>query len=104
MPTGTVRLRAEALCLQRVVAEVSSDRCGAVSTFCGVVRSQTKDGTDVQALVFSVYEAMTTKVILQILDEAEARWAVHRICVEHKVGHCPVGHNGGPIERPSEQK
>lgn len=73
-----------------IVAEVQSAEFGAISVFLGTVRD-TNDGRSVTAIDYSAYNAMAESEMAQILAEAEARFDVTSIVVEHRVGALATG-------------
>jgi molybdopterin synthase catalytic subunit len=69
---------------------VRTDADGAVVTFQGVARDH-HDGRRVLRLAYEAYEEMAHEVVLRILDDALARFAVGRIAAVHRLGVVPVG-------------
>jgi molybdopterin synthase catalytic subunit len=72
------------------MAEVQSREFGAVSVFAGTVRD-TSDGRSVTAIDYSAYNSMAEAELDRILDEAEERFGVNAIVVEHRVGALALG-------------
>ena len=73
-----------------LIAEVRSSDCGAVSVFAGTVRD-VNDGRDVSAIDYSAYTSMAESELARILSEAEDRFGVSAIVVEHRVGALAIG-------------
>ena len=73
-----------------LVTEVSGAECGAVSLFVGTVRD-TNDGRSVDAIDYTAYTAMAEAELERILDEAETRFGVTSLVVEHRIGALAVG-------------
>lgn len=71
-------------------AEVQANEFGAISTFLGTVRD-TNDGRRVTSLDYSAYTAMAESELAAIMSEAEARFGVTTIVVEHRVGSIALG-------------
>ena len=92
-PAGAV-VRAELvqapLDLSRLVSEVSHPSCGGIATFLGVVRDH-DDGRAVVALTYDAYDALASKQLRTVAEEALARWPDARIAVEHRAGRLVVG-------------
>lgn len=65
-------------------------RDGASVEFLGVVRDQ-EDGRPVERLEYEAYEPMVERLIARLVDQAHARWPLHRVYVRHRVGKVPVG-------------
>lgn len=73
-----------------LMAEVQSPEFGAISLFAGTVRD-TNDGRDVTAIEYSAYTSMAESELDRILTEAEERFGVSAIVVEHRVGELALG-------------
>ena len=73
-----------------IIAEVGSAAFGATSVFLGTVRD-TNDGRRVSAIDYSAYTTMAESEMAQILAEAEERFGVTSIVVEHRVGALALG-------------
>ena len=73
-----------------LMAEVQSREFGAISVFAGTVRD-TNDGRNVTAIDYSAYTSMAESELESILDEAEERFGVSAIVVEHRVGALALG-------------
>ena len=73
-----------------LMAEVRSIEFGAISLFAGTVRD-TNDGRGVTAIDYSAYTSMAESELDMILDEAQGRFGVSAIVVEHRVGALALG-------------
>lgn len=73
-----------------LMAEVQSTQCGAISVFAGTVRD-TNDGRGVTAIDYSAYTSMAESELERILAEAQDRFGVMAIVVEHRVGALALG-------------
>ena len=73
-----------------IIAEVQAAEFGATSVFLGTVRD-TNDGRSVSAIDYSAYTAMAESELVRILVEAEERFGVRSIVVEHRVGALALG-------------
>ena len=76
--------------LAALVSEVQSTTFGAISLFAGTVRD-TNDGRDVTAIDYSAYNSMAQSELDRILAEAEERFGIHAIVVEHRMGALALG-------------
>ena len=74
----------------QLIAAVEEHRYGAISVFLGTVRD-TNDGRDVSGIEYSAYMAMAETEMVSILDEAETRFGVQSIVVEHRTGSLEPG-------------
>ena len=73
-----------------LIAEVSDESCGATTVFLGSVRN-VNDGRSVSGIEYSAYRSMATREMTTILREAEERFGVSRIVVEHRLGMLALG-------------
>ncbi|HKF14012.1 MAG TPA: molybdenum cofactor biosynthesis protein MoaE [Gaiellaceae bacterium] len=87
---GAFRLVEGPLDLGAVIAEVEDERAGAIATFQGTVRRQSR-GRQVIALEYEAYSGMAEKVMAEIAEGVKARYEVGEIAITHRVGRCEVG-------------
>jgi molybdopterin synthase catalytic subunit len=87
---GAFRLVEGALDLNAVIEEVTDERAGAVATFEGTVRRQSR-GREVIALEYEAYGGMAEKVMAEIANGVKERYDLCEVAVAHRVGHCKVG-------------
>jgi MoaE-MoaD fusion protein len=87
---GSFRLVDGPIDLGAVIAEVEDERAGAIATFEGTVRRQSR-GRKVIALEYEAYGGMAEKVMAEIADGARSRYELCEVAVTHRVGHCEVG-------------
>jgi MoaE-MoaD fusion protein len=87
---GAFRLSEAPLDLASVVAEVADERAGAVATFQGTVRRQSR-GRQVIALEYEAYSGMAEKAMAEIAEGVKARYELCEVAVAHRVGRCEVG-------------
>jgi len=73
-----------------LIAEVSTQECGAVSVFLGTVRDIT-EGRAVDAIDYSAYAAMAEAELARIVSEAGERFDVASLVVEHRIGSLSLG-------------
>ena len=73
------------LSLDAVVREVSATGRGAVVTFSGAVRDETR-GARVLRLEYEAYAPMAEKVLAQIGAEIAERWPKSAAAIHHRVG------------------
>ncbi len=71
--------------------------CGAVVTFVGVVRPDNDGGRTVVALDYEAYDAMAENQIERLVIEAQHRWVLDAVEIEHRIGRIEVGHIGVAI-------
>ena len=82
---GAFRVTEEPLSLEAVVAEVADERAGAVATFTGTVRRQSR-GREVTRLEYEAYAEMAEERMTGIAAEAVERHGLCAAAVEHRVG------------------
>jgi MoaE-MoaD fusion protein len=87
---GAFRLADSPLDLAAVVAEVEDDRAGAIVTFQGTVRRQSR-GRQVIALEYEAYAGMAEKVMGEIAEGAKERHDLCEVAIAHRTGRCEVG-------------
>jgi molybdopterin synthase catalytic subunit len=73
-----------------VAADVADDRAGAVATFQGTVRAQSRE-RDVIALEYEAYSGMAEKVMGEIADEVKSRYKLCAVAVTHRLGRVEIG-------------
>jgi molybdopterin synthase catalytic subunit len=73
-----------------LIDEVSSAQNGAISLFVGTVR-EVNEGRSVSGIEYSAYKSMASSELERILDEAEARFGVSALVVEHRIGLLGLG-------------
>jgi len=73
-----------------LIAQVRSPEYGAISSFIGTVR-ELNDGRKVSGIEYSAYTAMAEVELTRILDEAEERFGVDALVVEHRTGQLEPG-------------
>ena len=73
-----------------LINEVGSPQCGAISVFIGTVRD-VNDGRSVSSMEYSAYTSMAESELARILDEAEERFGVSALVVEHRIGLLGLG-------------
>jgi molybdopterin synthase catalytic subunit/molybdopterin converting factor small subunit len=87
---GAFRLQEEPLDLASVVAEVADDGAGAIATFQGTVRAQSR-GRDVVALEYEAYSGMAEEVMAEIAQELKARYELCDMAMLHRIGRVEIG-------------
>ena len=73
-----------------LIHEVASPEHGAISVFIGTVR-EVNEGRAVSAIEYSAYKSMADAELERILDEAEERFGVSALVVEHRIGLLGLG-------------
>jgi MoaE-MoaD fusion protein len=87
---GAFRLVQGSPDLAAVIAEVEDERAGAIATFQGTVRRQSR-GREVIALEYEAYGGMAETVMAEIADGVKERYDLCEVAVAHRVGRCEVG-------------
>jgi molybdopterin synthase catalytic subunit len=87
---GAFLLSQEPLSLERVVDEVRDERAGAIATFTGTTRVESR-GRSVVHLDYEAYEGMAEGVMQEIAEELRARYDLCAIAIHHRVGRVGIG-------------
>jgi molybdopterin synthase catalytic subunit len=87
---GAFRLTQGPVNLTSVVVEVVDERAGAIATFLGTVRAQSR-GREVIALEYEAYEEMAEEVMAEIADEVQSRYDLCKVAMAHRLGRVEVG-------------
>jgi MoaE-MoaD fusion protein len=87
---GAFRLVDGPIDLGGVVAEVEDESVGAIATFEGTVRRQSR-GRTVIALEYEAYSGMAEKVMAEIAEGVKSRYDLCEVAVTHRVGRCEIG-------------
>jgi MoaE-MoaD fusion protein len=87
---GSFRLSAEPLSLGAVVDEVRDDRAGAIATFVGTTRVESR-GRTVQHLDYEAYEGMAENVMADIAASLKQRYHLCDVAIHHRTGRVEIG-------------
>jgi molybdopterin synthase catalytic subunit/molybdopterin converting factor small subunit len=87
---GAFRLTEAPVNLTSVVVAVVDERAGAIATFLGTVRAQSR-GREVIALEYEAYEEMAGDVMAEIAAEVEERYDLCKVAITHRLGRLEVG-------------
>jgi len=87
---GAFRLTEAPLDLAALTAEVADERAGAIATFAGTVRRESR-GKIVLYLEYEAYAEMAENVISQIAAQLQERYDLCGIAVAHRLGRVDVG-------------
>jgi molybdopterin synthase catalytic subunit/molybdopterin converting factor small subunit len=87
---GAFRLTEGPVNLTSVVVAVVDERAGAIATFLGTVRAQSR-GRDVIALEYEAYAEMAEEVMAEISEELRARYDLCEVAITHRLGRVEVG-------------
>jgi len=87
---GSFRLSEEPLALDGAVREVADERAGAIATFVGTTRIDSR-GRTVQYLEYEAYEGMAEEVMQRIAAELKSRYDLSGVAIHHRVGRVGIG-------------
>jgi molybdopterin synthase catalytic subunit/molybdopterin converting factor small subunit len=87
---GAFRLSADRLSLDAAVDEVRSDRAGAIATFIGTTRVQSR-GRTVLHLDYEAYEEMAEQVMAETANGLKRRHDLCEIAIHHRIGRVDIG-------------
>ena len=78
------------LSLEAAVEQVTNDRAGAVATFTGTVRSESR-GRTVHHLEYEAYTEMAESVMAGLATVLKARYQLQDVAIHHRVGRVEIG-------------
>ena len=87
---GAFRLSTDGLSLDAVVDEVRSEQAGAIATFVGTTRVESR-GRTVRYLDYEAYEEMAEQVMAAIAAELSGRYDLCEISIHHRTGRVEIG-------------
>jgi molybdopterin synthase catalytic subunit len=87
---GDFRLSEEPLSLDAVVEEVADERAGAIATFTGTTRIESR-GRTVRWLDYEAYAEMAEDVMAGIAAQLEERYDLCAVAIHHRVGRVGIG-------------
>jgi molybdopterin synthase catalytic subunit len=87
---GGFRVTEEPLSLETVAAEVSDEQAGAIATFTGTVRRQSR-GREVTRLEYEAYAEMAEEVMARLAVDLEQRYELCKVAIHHRVGTLGIG-------------
>jgi molybdopterin synthase catalytic subunit len=87
---GAFRLTADPIDLGAVVAEVADERAGAIATFVGTTRIESR-GRIVTRLEYEAYEGMAEQEMGRIAEELLARFDLVKVAITHRIGRVEIG-------------
>jgi molybdopterin converting factor subunit 1 len=87
---GDFRLSDEPLSLDAAVEEVADERAGAIATFTGTTRIESR-GRTVRWLDYEAYAEMAEDVMAGIAAQLEERYDLCAVAIHHRVGRVGIG-------------
>ena len=87
---GAFVLTGEPVTLAGVVAEVASEEAGAIATFSGTARRQSR-GRVVSYLEYEGYEGMAEEMMAKLAAQLRERYDIQAIAIHHRVGRVELG-------------
>jgi len=87
---GAFRLTEEPIDPAGVVDEVADDRAGAIATFIGTTRVESR-GRIVLHLDYEAYGGMAEKVMAELADGLKARHDLCEVAIHHRTGRVDIG-------------
>jgi molybdopterin synthase catalytic subunit/molybdopterin converting factor small subunit len=87
---GAFRLSEQPLSLDAAVDEVRDERAGAIATFLGTTRLQSR-GRSVSYLEYEAYEGMAEAEMERIAGELLGRYDLCSIAIHHRIGRVDIG-------------
>ena len=87
---GAFRVTEQPLTLGAVVDEVADESAGAIATFTGTVRRESR-GRTVLYLEYEAYAEMAEDVMAQLSAELQERHELWAVAIHHRVGRVEIG-------------
>ncbi len=87
---GSFLLSEAPLDLDAVIAEVADERAGAIATFVGTTRRESR-GRSVLYLEYEAYGGMAEQVMEEIAADLAAKHALCRLAIHHRIGRVDIG-------------
>ncbi len=87
---GAFRLSSEPIGVDAVVAEVADQRAGAIATFAGTTRAESR-GHTVLHLDYEAYPGMAEQVMAEIAASLKGKYDLCDVAIAHRVGRVSVG-------------
>ncbi len=87
---GAFRLTEMPIDLNAVVAEVSDERAGAIATFSGTTRVESR-GRTVLHLDYEAYPEMAEQVMERIAGDLRAKYELCGVAITHRIGRVGIG-------------
>ena len=87
---GAFRLTEEPISLEAVVAEVADERAGAVATFVGTARRESR-GRTVEHLDYEAYGGMAEAVMADFAETLREKYDLCAVAITHRVGRVGIG-------------
>ena len=84
-----VVIQHELLSVDQVAEFLYDARAGGVDIFVGTTRKWTH-GKETAELSYECFEPMALKEMHTLIDKAEAKWDVAKVCILHRLGVVPV--------------
>ena len=87
---GAFRLASDPIDLGAVVAEVADRQAGAVATFVGTTRVESR-GRTVEYLEYEAYEGMAEQEMTRIAQQLKERYDLCEVAIAHRIGRVGIG-------------
>jgi MoaE-MoaD fusion protein len=87
---GAFELSEQALDLTAVVAQVADERAGAIATFVGTTRIESR-GRIVRRLEYEAYPGMAEKTMAELAGDLKSRYDLCEIAIAHRIGVVGIG-------------
>jgi molybdopterin synthase catalytic subunit/molybdopterin converting factor small subunit len=87
---GAFRLSDRPLDAAEVIEEVRSEHAGAVATFIGTTRIESR-GRSVHYLEYEAYGGMAEQVMAELADELKGRYDLCEVAIAHRTGRVEIG-------------
>jgi MoaE-MoaD fusion protein len=87
---GAFVITEQPLSLEATIDEVRAAKAGAIATFTGTVRNESR-GHSVRFLEYEAYAEMAIDVMSQLAAKLKERYDLHEIAIHHRTGRVEIG-------------
>jgi molybdopterin synthase catalytic subunit/molybdopterin converting factor small subunit len=87
---GAFELSEQPLDLSAVIAQVADERAGAIATFVGTTRIESR-GRIVRRLEYEAYPGMAEKTMAELAGDLKSRYDLCEIAIAHRIGVVGIG-------------
>jgi molybdopterin synthase catalytic subunit/molybdopterin converting factor small subunit len=87
---GSFLLSEEPLALQAAVEEVADERAGAIASFVGTTRIDSR-GRTVEYLEYEAYPGMAEEVMERIAQDLRSKYDLCEVAIHHRIGRVGIG-------------
>ncbi|RJP32560.1 MAG: molybdenum cofactor biosynthesis protein MoaE [Candidatus Omnitrophota bacterium] len=88
-----IRIQREDFSVDAVIQALKQQGMGAIVTFTGIARGESRDGKPVRAVEWDVYETMALRAFAKIREDSIHRFGLIDAAIVHRYGRQEPGEN-----------